>query len=113
MKRQTSLSAAVLVLVVPSLVACLTSRSPSAKRVQEADAAMVAGCTFLGEVSGTSGLGGVNASTGIENAKTEALGQAVMKGATHIVWNSLIGGEQPSVSGKAYKCPGTPPKAAP
>ena len=37
---------------------------------------MVAGCTFLGEVSGTSGWGGLAASTGIENAKNQALEQA-------------------------------------
>lgn len=84
---------------------CATGRSPAATRIQEADSNMVAGCTYLGEVSGTSGWGGLAASTGIENAKNQALDQAAKKGATHVVWNNLAGGWSPSVSGKAYRCP--------
>ena len=106
-------AAAFLVIVVPLLGACATSRSAAANRVQEADSNMVAGCTFLGEVSGTSGWGGLAASTGIENAKNQALEQAAKKGATHVVWNALAGGWGPSVSGKAYRCPNTLPKTAP
>jgi D-serine dehydratase len=78
--------------------------------VQEADSNMVAGCSYLGEVSGTSGWGGLAASTGIENAKNQALEQAARKRATHVVWNTLAGGMSPSVSGKAYRCPSGPPE---
>ena len=84
---------------------CATGRSATATRIQEADSNMVAGCTYLGEVSGTSGWGGLAASTGIENAKNQALEQAAKKGATHVMWNNLAGGWGPSVSGKAYRCP--------
>ena len=90
--------------VLLSSLACATTRSAAAARVQEADATMVAGCTYLGEVSGTSGWGGLAASTGIENAKNQALEQAAKKGATAVVWNALAGGWGPSVSGKAYRC---------
>lgn len=90
------------------LMGCATARSPAAAKVQEADATMVAGCTYLREVSGTSGWGGLAASTGIENAKNEALDQAAKKGATHVVWNAMDGGWSPSVSGKAYRCPPAP-----
>ena len=111
MKRRTSRLVGALGLVAPVLVACLTARPEAARRIKEADAAMVAGCTFLGDVTGTSGMGGAMAATGLENAKTEALGLAAVKGATHIVWGSLVGGEQPSASGKAYRCPGAPKPA--
>lgn len=93
-------------LAVALLAGCATSRSPAALTVQEADANMVAGCTYLGDVTGTSGWGGLAASTGIENAKNQALERAAKKGATHVVWNSIAGGWGPSVSGKAYRCPG-------
>ena len=113
MKPRFFLVGAVLVLILLPLGACATSRSAAAMRVQEADSNMVAGCTFLGEVAGTSSVGGAVASTGIENAKNEALERAAGKGATHVVWNALVGGEQPSVSGKAYRCPSASRKAAP
>jgi uncharacterized lipoprotein len=113
MKLRSSLAAVILVVVVPLLAACSTSRSAAAQKVQEADSSMVAGCTFLGDVSGTSGWGGLAASTGIEYAKNQALDQAAKKGATHVVWNTLAGGMSSSVSGKAYKCPGASPKATP
>lgn len=101
------LSAAALV-ASAALCGCATGRSAAASRVQEADSNMVAGCTYVAEVSGTSGWGGLAASTGIENAKNQALEQAARKGATHVVWNALAGGMGPSVSGKAYRCPPKP-----
>lgn len=89
---------------------CASSGQTSLPAVQEADDAMVTGCSFLGEVHGTSGWGGLAASVGIENAKKEALRKAAKKGATHVVWMNISGGFSPSVSGKAYKCTGSASK---
>lgn len=95
------LLSAAAVIASTALCGCATGRAAAASRVQEADSNMVAGCTYVTEVSGTSGWGGLAASTGIENAKNQALEQA----ATHVVWNALAGGMSPSASGKAYRCP--------
>jgi len=83
---------------------CATSRSVGASRIQEADSATVSGCMYLGEVHGSSGWGNLAASVGMENAKNEAWERASELGATHIVWNQIMGGYSPSVSGKAYLC---------
>ncbi|HEX5856119.1 MAG TPA: hypothetical protein VFZ57_10910 [Thermoanaerobaculia bacterium] len=85
------------------LVGCVTSRSPAASLIEEADDKMVSGCTYAGEVFGVSSMGGPD--IGTENEKTKALEQAAEKHATHVVWNSLVAGkESSSVSGKAYRC---------
>lgn len=86
------------------LSACATSASPEAQKIKDADETLVQSCTFLGDVTGTSGVGGLGAATGIENAKNAAREKAVKLGATHIVWGSVQGGYSPSVAGKAYKC---------
>ncbi len=64
------------------------------------------GCASLGLVEGSSSLNGpLLAETGKENAKTEALQQAELKGATHIVWNELhLGIVEIRASGRAYAC---------
>lgn len=83
---------------------CAVTPSVSASRVQDADAQMVASCKYVGEVQGSSGWGGLAASAGMENAKSEARESATKLGATHILWNNISGGWGPSVSGKAYQC---------
>lgn len=94
-------------LAVSGLAGCLTTRSPAAARIKEADNAMVAGCTYVGEVYGSDQNS--PADVGMENAKTEALEQAASKRATHVVWNALVASEHTSVSGKAYLCPAPTP----
>jgi hypothetical protein len=69
-----------------------------------ADDAMVARCTYLGDVQATSGWGGLAASMGVNNAKKSVRVRAAKKGATHIVWGTEVGGWGPSVTAKAYKC---------
>jgi hypothetical protein len=101
--KQHSWSYVAALLELTCLVGCVTARSPAASRIQEADVNIVSGCTFVGEVFGTSTV--EEPEIGIENAKTQALEQAVLKRATHIVWNALVAGKQPNVSGKAYRCP--------
>ncbi|MBT2144199.1 DUF4156 domain-containing protein [Rhodanobacter sp. LX-100] len=83
---------------------CATTPSASALRVADADQSMVAGCKFVGEIQGSSGWGGVAASTGMENARNEAREKAAKLGATNIVWQSIAGGYAPYVSGRAYSC---------
>jgi len=99
----TSRASRILVIAL-SFGACATGPSLRARQVVEADRNDVSSCQYLKEVQGTSGWGGLAASTGIENTKNEALDNAARAGATHIVWNSLVGGYSPSVSGKAYSC---------
>jgi hypothetical protein len=83
---------------------CATTLSPSATRILDADAKMVEGCTYVGDVHGSSGWGNLAASTGIQNAKNEAVEKAAALGATHILWTNISGGYSPYVSGRAYIC---------
>jgi hypothetical protein len=90
--------------LICSMALLANQRALAAPPVQEADASMVAACRFVGTVTGTSGWGGLAQSTGIKQAKKEALKHAAKLGATHLVWLSIAGGWAPSVSGNAYKC---------
>ena len=95
----------ILILALAALISgCATSASPQAQAIKDADATTVTACTYVGDVTGTSGVGGLRAATGIENAKNAAREKASAMGATHIVWGSVQGGFGPSVAGKAYKC---------
>lgn len=83
---------------------CSSTASLSAMKIKSADQNTVQGCDYLGDVQGSSGLGGMVASKGMENSKVEAKESAVKIGATHIVWSNISGGFAPSALGKAYKC---------
>jgi hypothetical protein len=87
-----------------TLAACATTLSTDARRIIPADEKMVAGCTFVGDVQGSSGWGNAVATTGMENAKNEALEKAAAFGATHILWTNVTGGYSPYAHGRAYKC---------
>ena len=84
---------------------CATTPSAPAAHVRDADEKMVESCEFLAQVHGSSGWGGLAASTGMENAKTEAREKAASLGASHVVWATVSGGYAPNVSGRAYRCP--------
>lgn len=88
------------------LTGCVSARSEAAAAIRDADDAMVAGCTFLGTVSGSSMMSAGAAEKGRKNAKTAALEDAAGMGATHIVWTDVStvfqGGS--SATGKAYRC---------
>jgi hypothetical protein len=81
---------------------CATTPSASAAKVADADENMV------GQVQGSSGWGGLAASTGMENAKNEAREKAAQLGATHIVWQAISGNYTPYVTGHAYSCTNKP-----
>lgn len=83
---------------------CATTLSTSAQRVKVADTPEISSCRFVSDVHGSSGWGNLAASTGMQNAKNEALEQAASAGATHVVWTNLAGGYSPFATGKAYRC---------
>jgi len=87
-----------------ALAGCAVKPSYEASLIMDADRGSVRDCEFVVSVSGSSGVGNMMASTGIENAKVEAREQAADSGATHIVWTSVQGGYAPNVAGSAYNC---------
>jgi LDH2 family malate/lactate/ureidoglycolate dehydrogenase len=86
------------------LSGCATGLSAAGAKIQEADPKTVEGCTYLADVHGSSGWGNLAASTGMQNAKNEAIERAAALGATHVVWTNIAGGFSPYVSGRAYLC---------
>jgi Domain of unknown function (DUF4156) len=93
-----------LLIILVGVFGCATTLSPAAQNIRPADYSMVKDCTFLGDVQGSSGWGNLAASQGMQNAKNEAKEQAAQLGATHIVWENIVGGYSPFATGKAYKC---------
>lgn len=88
------------------LAACVStqpvSRSPA---VTPATAEQVAGCQYVDDLVGVSGMYGVFADKGIENARKKALEKAASLGATHVVWaDANTGYGSTSAAGKAYRC---------
>jgi hypothetical protein len=95
---------AILILTV-CLFACASAIPIQVPGIQVADEAHVAGCTYLDNVHGASGLYGMFASKGLENARFEALRQAKDIGATHVVWVPTAQGHGSSqASARAYRC---------
>jgi len=88
-------------LVLATIVMSI-SVSANAKSVEDADAAKVANCTFLKEVSAITPSGYTRTALGA--AMDDARAEAAKLGATHIVWNKVDSANVTSVSGKAYRC---------
>jgi outer membrane murein-binding lipoprotein Lpp len=72
--------------------------------VEDAKAAQVANCTFLTDVSAPTTTG-KHTREALGAAMERARDDAAKAGATHIVWNKIVGSDVSSVSGKAYRCP--------
>ena len=85
-------------------VGCASTPSTYALRVKIADAQEVSNCKFITNVKGSSSLGNLAASTGIENSKNEALEKAAAAGATHVVWKDTSWFMGSTATGEAYKC---------
>ena len=77
----------------------------AADKIADADAAQVASCTFVQDVSGRSVFGERLKEQGLTKAKEDARAQAAKAGATSIVWGEVSQTDTTSVSGKAYRCP--------
>jgi hypothetical protein len=76
--------------------------SANGKSVEDADAAKVANCTFIKDVSAVTPSGYTRTALGA--AMETARAEAAKAGATHIVWNKVDSMNVTSVSGKAYRC---------
>ncbi len=63
-------------------VGCVSSQG--LKSVIDADENMVAGCKYLGTVTGTSGWGGAASSAGLENARRTAATEGGRSSVLHI-----------------------------
>lgn len=75
-----------------------------AGEVEDADAAKVADCTFVKDVSAsTAGRKGYTRVV-MAAAMSDAREDAAKAGATHIVWNKMNPANLTTVSGKAYRC---------
>ena len=72
--------------------------------VEDADAPKVAHCTFLKDVRAPTSTGKYTRAA-LGAAMEQARDDAAKAGATHIVWNKIVGSDVSSVSGKAYRCP--------
>lgn len=90
--------------VVFTLGICLSSLAQAAGGVVEAGEGAVEGCLYMQNVSAWSGWGGFLAAKGIKNAKKGALRKADATGGTHLVWDSVVGGDVPKVVGRVYDC---------
>ena len=77
----------------------------AADKIADADAAQVANCTFVQDVSGRSVFGERLKEQGLTKAKEDARAQAAKAGATSIVWGEISQSDTTSVAGKAYRCP--------
>ncbi len=71
--------------------------------VEDADAAKVASCTFIKEVSAPT-QNGKYTRAALGTAMEQVRADAEKAGATHIVWNKIKNANVSSVSGKAYHC---------
>lgn len=73
--------------------------------VREADEAMVVGCTYLGDVTASSGWGGLAQGVGQSRSRNSAMKRAAQKGATHIMWSRMASGwGGANAWARAYKC---------
>ena len=103
--KTLSHEAATILLLTVFLASCAGNTREQAPKVQIADDAMVSGCRYLDNVHGASGLYGVFAQRGFENARADVLTQAQEIGATHVVWIPTSQGYGSSqAEGKAYRC---------
>jgi hypothetical protein len=71
--------------------------------VDDADAAKVASCTFVKDISAPTS-NGKHTREALGTAMEQVRADAEKAGATHIVWNKIKGSNVSSVSGKAYHC---------
>jgi len=71
--------------------------------VEDADAAKVASCAFVKDVSAPT-TNGQHTREALGTAMEQARADAEKAGATHVVWNKIRNADVSSVSGKAYKC---------
>ncbi|WP_274882426.1 hypothetical protein [Vibrio harveyi] len=99
-----SMNAAAVMVMAIVLGGCATKPSPQARMIQFSNEKSVEDCLYLGPVDGSSGVGGMMSSVGVNNARNDALEAAVKLGATHIVNKSASGGWGSTFLADAYRC---------
>lgn len=91
-----------------AVAGCVTTVSPEAMKIKEADENMVKECEFLGDVRGSSGWGGpLGGDTGLDDAKMQIRNQAAARKATHVVWRDVSAGTSKTmtyVNARIYSC---------
>jgi len=93
----------ILTLVAVMLIAGGGYSLDALAHVEDADAAKVASCAFVKDVSAPT-TNGQHTREALGTAMEQARADAEKAGATHIVWNKIRNADVSSVSGKAYKC---------
>ena len=99
--------AALLVCVGLLSPGCVSTRTKAAAKVKDAGERSVANCTYLGDVSGSSGASvlGMASDVSVENARNDGAEKAAAMGATHVVWGPFQSGQKTTIQGRAYACP--------
>jgi hypothetical protein len=91
-------------LLIAGCAAGVGSMPPPAG-ITVADSKMVANCTYVGDVHGTSPFYGVFVNTALTQTRQVAMEEAVKLGATHVVFTSTSTGYgSTAASGQAYRC---------
>lgn len=94
--------------VALALAGCATAPTPSPSAIVEADQDAVAGCRYLGNVTGRAATGATRGQDVEANtARVKALEQAALLRATHVVW--ILGdtvGDPARAEAAAYRCGG-------
>lgn len=94
-----------LLMLVISIWGCtITSPSPEAAAIRDADLMRISTCGLLGKVKGEAWGGGLITISTREEAKFDARQRAADLGATHIRWETLGGEDVYYVTGHAYRC---------
>jgi len=107
MKRNPYLRAAAAAGLAAVCVACASGvGSTGTGGVHVSDAAGVQGCTYLGDVHGTSPFYGMFAGMALDGARKAALATAAKMGASHVVWKGTKSEAYSGTmaDGDAYKC---------
>jgi hypothetical protein len=92
----------------PIAAALLSASAPAfaGSKVQDADEAKVAHCTFLQDVEGRSVFGERLKEPAVKKAKEDARGKAATAGATDILWGKVNSTDITTIAAKAYRCGG-------
>jgi len=96
------------IIAVPLILAagCATTMQTNSPQVTPATAAQIETCSYLDDLIGTSGMYGVFATRGADNALQDILVRAAAIGATHIVWTQTDAQHgSTSRQAKAHRCP--------
>jgi hypothetical protein len=96
------------ILALLGLAGCVTVEGADRRPPRIVPPDQVAGCAFLGEVTGSGFAGLAFPEEGRAQAQADALEAAAELGATDLAWYASSTGIVGSVAGRAYRCPPAP-----